>query len=71
MQQVGILVPQPGIEPMPLALGAQSLNHWTAREVPIIGGQFEETKLLVIFEVCCILIRDNLSQTSFSRTKTK
>ncbi|XP_059773074.1 cyclin-dependent kinase-like 3 isoform X9 [Balaenoptera ricei] len=24
----------PGIEPMPLALGAQSLNHWTAREVP-------------------------------------
>ena len=29
----GILVPQPGIEPMPLALGAQSLNHWTAKEV--------------------------------------
>ena len=29
-----ILVPQPGIEPVPTALGAQSLNHWTAREVP-------------------------------------
>ena len=30
-----ILVPQPGIKPMPLALGAQSLSHWTAREVPV------------------------------------
>ena len=30
----GILVPQPGIEPMPPALEAQSFNHWTAREVP-------------------------------------
>ena len=30
----GILVPQARIEPMPPALEAQSLNHWTAREVP-------------------------------------
>ena len=29
-----ILVPQPGIEPMPPALEAWSLNHWTTREVP-------------------------------------
>ena len=29
-----ILVTQPGIEPVPPALGAQSLNHWTTREVP-------------------------------------
>ena len=29
----GILVPQPGIKPTPPALEAQSLNHWTAREV--------------------------------------
>ena len=29
----GILVPWPGIEPMPPALGAQNLNHWTTREV--------------------------------------
>ena len=28
----GILVPQPGIEPMLPPLGAQSLNHWTTRE---------------------------------------
>ena len=26
---------EPGIEPMPSALGARSLNHWTAREVLI------------------------------------
>ena len=28
------LVPWPGIEPGPPALGGQSLNHWTTREVP-------------------------------------
>ena len=28
------LVPRPGIEPRPPALGAQSLNHWTTSEVP-------------------------------------
>ena len=30
----GISVPQPGSEPVPPALGAQNLNHCTAREVP-------------------------------------
>ena len=30
----GILVPQPGIKPMPAALAVWSLNHQTAREVP-------------------------------------
>ena len=29
----GILVPKTGIEPMPPAVEAQSLNHWTSREV--------------------------------------
>ena len=29
----GILVPQPRIEPVPPALGACSLNLWTAKEV--------------------------------------
>ena len=28
------LVPWPGIEPGPPALGAQSLSHWTTREIP-------------------------------------
>lgn len=30
----GILAPQPGIEPPPAVLEAQSLKHWTSREVP-------------------------------------
>ena len=34
MQHVGILVPQPGTEPTPLALEAPGLNHWISREVP-------------------------------------
>ena len=43
----GILVPQPGIEPMPPALEAQSLNHWSAREVPhFVGGIVERIKAL-------------------------
>lgn len=29
----GILVSQPGFEPVPPVLGAQSLEHWTPREV--------------------------------------
>ena len=29
-----ILVPKPGIEPLPPAVEAQSLNHWIIREVP-------------------------------------
>ena len=33
----GILVPQPGIEPRPLAVEAQSPNHWTAGEVPLVS----------------------------------
>ena len=33
----GILVSQPGVEPRPLALDAQSLDHWASREVPISG----------------------------------
>ena len=28
-----ILVPRPGMEPMPPAVEAQILNHWAAREV--------------------------------------
>ena len=31
----GILVPRPGTEPKPRALEVRSLNHWTAREVPM------------------------------------
>ena len=33
----GILVPQPGIEPEPPALEAQSLNHGSTKEVPRIS----------------------------------
>ena len=35
VQRAGMLVPQPGIKPVPSALGARSLKHWTTREVPI------------------------------------
>ena len=31
-----ILVPQPGIKPIPPAVETWSLNHWTAREIPCL-----------------------------------
>ena len=34
VQHVGVLIPQPGMEPVSAALEVQSLSHWTAREVP-------------------------------------
>ena len=33
----GILVPQPGIEPLPPTLEVQGLSHWIAREVPCLS----------------------------------
>ena len=40
----GILVPQPGIEPIPSAVEAeaQSLNQWTTREVLKLSFESEE-----------------------------
>ena len=35
------LIPWPGMEPGPPALGAWSLNHWTTREVPQIDFNLE------------------------------
>ena len=36
LKACGILVPHPGLEPTLYALQVQSLNHWTAREVPSV-----------------------------------
>ena len=36
----GSLAPGPGIEPMPPAIEAQILNHWTAKEVSFIYFKF-------------------------------
>ena len=33
-RHAGLFVPWPGTEPGPSAVEAQSLNHWTAKEVP-------------------------------------
>ena len=36
----GILVPRPGLEPVPPAMEALGLNHWAAREVPVIHFKY-------------------------------
>ena len=38
----GILVPWPGIEPVPPVTEAQSLNHWSTREVPPFSWLYNE-----------------------------
>ena len=38
----GILVPQPGMEPVPPAMGAWRLNLWTTREVPKYSVRFSD-----------------------------
>ena len=45
----GISVSLPGIEPMPTAVEAVSLNHWTTREVPLYGLFFLIFKLNLIY----------------------
>ena len=50
MWHAGILVPQPGIEPVTSVVEAQSLNHWTAREGPLYDfsiTQFQSLSTLV------------------------
>ena len=56
----GILVPQPGIEPMPPTVEVWCLNHWTAREVlAILNSQsyglwcFQQLKLKSHNESLC------------------
>ena len=46
----GIIVPRPGIKPAPPAFEVQSLNHWTAREVPRILTLYSlKNKVIILF----------------------
>ena len=47
----GILVPSPGIEPVPPGLEARSLNLWTAREVLCFKSLDFILKFLIHFEL--------------------
>ena len=49
MQHAGVLFPRPGMEPVPPALEAQILNHWTTREVlkkSLLNKNINQEKLL-------------------------
>ena len=50
----GILVPHPGTEPMPTSVGAQSLNHWIAKEVPCINFKKKNKKTTTKLKKCDI-----------------
>ena len=45
-RHAGILVPQPGVELVPPAVEARSLNHWTAREVPRLTSSLALGRLM-------------------------
>ena len=46
----GILVPQPGIEPVPSTVKVWSPNHWTAREFPWASFHVLTGHLYILFE---------------------
>ena len=48
-----IFVPQPGIVPAPPALVAWSLNHWTAKEVPIYSSFLKILFICGCIGRCC------------------
>ena len=49
--ECGILVPQPGIKPVPPAVEVQSSNHWTTKEVP----ELFLLKKSLSRVVCCVV----------------
>ena len=54
MQYKQDLVPGPGIEPVPSALEAQSLNHWTIREVHAMSISVEWIlEVALLFQRLC------------------
>ena len=58
----GILVPRPGIKPAPPAFKVQSLNHWTAREVPRILTLYS---LILRIEVLSSFLKKNPLSAKF------
>ena len=63
----GILVPWPGIEPVTSAVEAQSLNLWTAREIPnfLIFCQSNDTKCQFVVVLFCTSLTTNYVQQHF------
>ena len=66
----GILVPWPGIKPVPPALKAQSLDHWTTREAPemcLVDLHLSLTNSLfclgLSFKFLSSFFQDNISST--------
>ena len=57
-EECGILVPQPGIEPAPLALEGEVFNHWTAKEVPsfVIFKTYNTLSFSSNFYSCCLFL---------------
>ena len=52
------LVPQPGIEPGPPALGAWSRNHWATRKVPKCVYDLSFSLLWLIQHYNCLLLQN-------------
>ena len=61
-----ILVPQSGIEPVPLAVEAWSLNHCTSKEDPKM--YFQSTLNLAL---CIILVKHNIMVRVHSKVEQK
>ena len=77
IQHAGILVPRPGIEPLPPAVEAWSPNHWITREVPL-QDILKHSWIQVIHHLslcptldCKLVFRDHKKQTLMLFTYVK
>ena len=63
-RQCGILVPWPGVKPMP----SPSLNHWTAKEVPKLLLITIFSGLMMVLLKSCFSKKQTVSSVQFSRS---
>ena len=59
------LVPWPGIEPGPFALGAQSLNHWTTKTLLCFFQGYRLWQHLVLPLICTWITRKHVTTDVF------
>ena len=65
--ECGILVPSPGMKPVPSAVKAQTFNHWTTCKVPKLEGfnTFKLKKVDTIPPWSTVFIRPSLASLTF------
>ena len=65
--QHGLGIPQPGVEPGPLAVQVRSPNHWTAREVPGLYFKCSQKAVSTPFALSAVFFSTYIQLLSISK----